>query len=207
MLTTVVIFLITPQEGRKNMLELGLVVILAFLSDVASGVGALVFRVNMNLSQNLLDLCTLPLFLLLYKRKISWRNTSTIIYTVIILFLLFAVINLLFIQKPTGLASYTKTVIAICVIIASLIYFFVLIRDLPTESITRLPMFWVNTAALIYYSGTFFVYLATDYLINVVKSDLINAWTIHNFLGLIFYTLVSIGLLHNRALYSQKLRA
>jgi hypothetical protein len=204
MLITAVIFLITPKEGRTNLLELGLAVILAFVSDIVSLVGIFVFHVNMNLSQNLLDLFTLPLFLLLYKRKISWKNTGIIVYVSIGAFLAFAILNLSFIQQPPSLASYNKTVIAISMIVASLVYFYVLIRDLPTQTITRLPMFWVNAAILIYYSGTFFVYLATDYLVNVVKSDLVSPWMIHNFLGLIFYSLITVGLLTNRSLYIVK---
>ena len=113
----------------------------------------------------------------------------------------FALTNMLFIQGISNTTSYTFIIRSLTFIVISLLYFYVLIRELPTESITKLPMFWINTAFLLYYSGVFFQWLVLDYLINEIKGDVVNTYTIKNGIGIIHYLLIAIGLWYNRSLY------
>ena len=45
----------------------------------------------------------------------------------------------------------------------SIYLFYQLINDQPTDNIRRFPVFWVNTAVLIYFSGNFFLFLAYSF--------------------------------------------
>jgi hypothetical protein len=56
-------------------------------------------------------------------------------------------------------------------------------------------MFWISTAMLIYHSGTFLMYLATDYLVQVLNNDMIAYWMIHHSIGLIYYSILWYALL------------
>jgi hypothetical protein len=199
-----VLFFITPPLGKKEVLELGLLLTFSLVADISGLVGGVIYRINMNLAFNLLGLLLLPLFILFYKRKIQWKNVRILLNVALAVFIVFALINIIFIQGLFSYNSYTRTFISVAMTIVSLIYFYVLIRELPTETITKLPMFWINTAVLIYSAGTFFVNLSTDYLINVVKDNLIKPWTIHNFLGIIFYSVVSIAFWLNRSAFLKK---
>jgi hypothetical protein len=194
-LMTVVIFFMIPRQGKKEFIELGLLLIICFIAEAVGTIGAQIIRTNMNLAINIFYILNFPLALLVYRRRIHWKNVNSITYLLVGCFVLFGLLNLFFIQGPFNFNSYTSSLASILFILTSLTYFYILVQELPTEEITKLPMFWINTAMLIYYSGTFFLYLSADYLINVLKNNLIAIWLIHNFLGLIFYSIIGYGLL------------
>lgn len=197
-LVGVIIFLITPTAGKKDLWELGALLIISFLADAITMGGYFILRTNMNLVPNIFQFLNLPLALILYGRKIHWKNSRIVSNVMIVAFILYAAINFFVIQGFSDINAYTSTVSSLAFIVISLAYFYVLIQQMPAERISRLPMFWVNSAFLIYYSGNFTIHLAVDYLIKL-KNNLVLPWTVHNFFGLIFYGLLWIGLLLNRS--------
>ena len=66
-------------------------------------------------------------------------------------------------------------------------------KDLPTVEVFRLPIFWVNVAVLVYFSGNLFVFMLSDYLVTVLKDNLIVYWSFHNFLSIVKNILLAIG--------------
>jgi len=194
-----VIFLTIPKTGRREFAELGIILFLSLVTEFTGLLNLHFFHTNVNLVFNSFNLLNLPFAVLLYRHRIHWARRDLFSYSLITLFVLFSLINLFFIQGPFTFNSYTTSLASVCFIILSLIYFFVLIQQLPTESITKLPMFWINTAMLLYYSGTFFLYLSRAYLVNVLKDNQIVSWLIHNLLGLMLYGILSYGMLLVRA--------
>jgi hypothetical protein len=201
-LVGVIIFLITPTKGKRELWELGALLVVSFLTDATTMAVHFIFHINVNILPNLFEFVNLPLALILYGRKIHWEHSRTISNFMIVAFILFATINF-FVQTPTGYNAYTTTLTSVAFIVVALAYFYVLLQQMPTEKISRLPMFWVNAAFLIYYSGNFVIHLAVDYLIKQ-NNNLVYPWTVHNFLGLIFYSLMWIGLWLNRAEHLKK---
>ncbi len=65
-------------------------------------------------------------------------------------------------------------------------YFYYLIRKLPEENLLRFPMFWINTAVIFFFSGTFILSLMVDYIVSVFGNDLTGFWTFRNFFRLAF---------------------
>jgi hypothetical protein len=192
-------FLLNPKAGRKDFFVLGLILFITASSEAVVVIGFLVFTTNMNLIYNLSFLIILPLFLLFYKSRINSKQIGRILNSVISVFLVCGLINFFFVQGPTDTNSYTSSFGNISMIVVSVTYFYFLIKELPTETITKLPMFWINTAVLIYYSGVFFLYLTVDYLVTVLNDDMINSWTLHNFLGTIYYLMLAFALWLNRS--------
>lgn len=64
--------------------------------------------------------------------------------------------------------------------------------------------FWINTAILLYSSGTFFIYLLVDYLVRLLNSNLVIVWMIHHSVGLIFYSIIIYGLIKVRMEYESR---
>ena len=188
-LVGVVIFMTMPKLGKQQYLELGIILWLSLLTELTTLIVIRVFHTNPNAYGNVYAMIELPLVVLLYRRFVGWKNKNAISLLIIMPFVLFGLFNILK-NGIHHINSYTLFLASICVIIISIAYFYVLIQELPTESITKLPMFWINTAFLIYHSGNFFLYLSADYLITVLDHSLINPWMFHNFLGLIFYAIL-----------------
>lgn len=78
-------------------------------------------------------------------------------------------------------------------IICSILYFHTLLKNLPPQGLLKLPMFWVNTAILLYFSCTFILSLSLNYLIEILKDDLIGYWSFRNFLRAIFCAIICWG--------------
>jgi hypothetical protein len=121
---------------------------------------------------------------------IRWFVLSTVI------FIAFALSNLFFIQKEE-VNSYTNIFYSAILIIYCLLYFYTLIRDLPSLYLHHLPMFWFNSALLIFHAGVFFLFAFTSYMVNVLKNDLLIYWSFHNVLSIIEHFIVLIGLYYD----------
>lgn len=194
-----IIFLLNPKAGRKEFFLLGLLLLITLVGESIGTTRAIFLGKNANIVYSVSFLLILPLFLMFYKSKMNSKQVGRVLDVAITAFLVFGIVNLFFIQGTANMNSYTNSVGTITLMAISIVYFYFLLKELPTETITKLPMFWVNTAVLIYYSGTFIQYLAADYLITVLKDDLINSWTLHNFLGILHYLMLAFALWVNRS--------
>jgi hypothetical protein len=198
-LVCLLIFIFTPAVARREYLLLGLILLLTLSADIGAFIGGPMYGVNMNLLYSILNILVVPLWLIFYRTKITSTRFGRAVSIVTVLYLVFGIFNLILIQGLSGINSYTMAIGAVIKLVLSLIFFYSLIRELPTESIARLPMFWINTAVLILSAGTFFVNLSTDYLVNVIKNEYINAFTLSSFVHLIYFSLIAIGLELNRS--------
>jgi len=205
-LVATIVFLLNPKSGRREFLLLGLLLFITLCADLAGTIGGLIYRKNMNLVYNIAHLLIITLFLSYYKTKVTSKTTIAFINIGMGVFIAFGVVDLFFIPKELSLTTYTRQLGNILMILISIQYFYFLIKELPTESITGLPMFWINTAVLVYYSGTFVTYLTADYLVQVSNNNaFVNIWTIHNFLGAIYHGTIAFSLWMNRSISLQSL--
>lgn len=178
-------------SSRKEYYLLAILVAASLLSEVAALIGAGIFRYNMNLTNSIYSLFEGPLLLFLYRDrlKVSFMKSLTLILAASLL--LFGLLDLFYLQGLFKINSYMKVVTSITMFVVSIVYFFTLIRDLPTESVTKLPMFWINTSFLTYFSGAFAAHLATNYLVYIIPEPTLETWiatwTIHNSMAILCY--------------------
>lgn len=201
MLPALIIFALTPKSGRKQFLLLWLALLFGFLSEATAAVGYFVFKANMNFAYNIAAVLVYPTLILFYRTQFKSKQIRSVLTVLVITFVALALINLFFIQGLQQVNSYTFSFRCFAFVVIALAYFNSLIRDLPTEAITKLPMFWINTGVLIFFAGTMFQFLLSDYMINVLKGNIVNTWTIKNFIGIAYYLIIAIGLWHNRSTY------
>jgi hypothetical protein len=112
------------------------------------------------------------------------KRYGNVLMTVALCFEAFGIINVLLVQRG-AINSYTYIVISLIMIVYGLSYFFTLMKEMPTYDLYRLPMFWINSAFMIYFAGNLFLFVFTDYLVDVLNNNLIVYWTIHNVLSII----------------------
>jgi hypothetical protein len=182
--------MVLPKSGKVQYAELGILLCLSFLAEIISLLVYFTFHGNPNQVGNIFNLLNLPIVILLYQRNVNWRDKYRVSFSLITLFIAFGLANLFFIQGSDAFNSYTNAVASVIFIVIAIIYFYLLILETPADSITDLPFFWISSAILMYYSGTFWIYLQADYLINVLKDNLIMTWLFHNSFGLIFYAIL-----------------
>ncbi|HEY8937432.1 MAG TPA: hypothetical protein VIM65_19540, partial [Cyclobacteriaceae bacterium] len=149
-------------------------------------------KINPNYASSVYRLVSFPLITLIYFYALGRKNRM-IFLIVNVCFFIFGMINLLFYQK-SSINTYTLIAESILVIIFSLYYFYWLLKELPTTQLQRLPMFWLNSGHIIYFSGNLFLFVFTSYLVNVLNNNLLVYWTIHNILGIIEGFMIIVAL-------------
>jgi hypothetical protein len=92
------------------------------------------------------------------------------------------------------LVSSIRTMRDLVIIICSIMYFFYLMREMPTNEITKYPMLWIVAGMLCFFSGTFTLSLSLNYLVKVLHNDLALIWSMRNFFRFFFCLVVCYGL-------------
>ncbi len=115
-------------------------------------------------------------FLMIYQDALKMRPAITYLlggaYTVAF------VANYFFVQGPYVVNSYSIVLSSVGFILFSLIYFRQLLINLPETFVHRVPMVWVNSSVLIYFSGNLFTFMLFNYLMSSI-------WILHNILNII----------------------
>jgi hypothetical protein len=147
---------------------------------------------NPNYGSSGYQIVVFPIISSIYYHAID-RKHKFFFTLIAILYIAFGLLNMLLIQK-SSINSYTLIIKSIILICYSIYYFYWLIRELPTAQLHRLPMFWINSAYIIYFSGNLFLFVFTSYLVNVLNNDLLVYWTLHNVLGIIEGLMIIVAL-------------
>ena len=111
-----------------------------------------------------------------------WKQRKVLL-VIMALHMLFSLCNLLFIQKET-LNTYSSISLSVIVITLCLIFFYRLLKNLPTENLLTLPSFWIVTAEFIVTTGQMLMESFAHFLINIFNDNLIVLWVFHHGLGI-----------------------
>lgn len=118
---------------------------------------------------------------------------KTIIYTLPIGFCLI-ILNSLFLEPLTDYNNNAKTFVQCVIIIYSVYYFYILsTREILTDQRFK-ALHLINSAILLYYAGTFFIFMATN--ISVLDAGNMGYifWIFNAFLYFIFLIIILISL-------------
>lgn len=193
-----VLFLATPKSKRTNLLPIGLLLIASAGTDIAGFVLFFVFQKGSNLLQNIYTIAETVFIIVFFRNALGKTGTLNIYNISILVFVTFSIINLTSFQGAHTINSYTKAGGGFLVIIFCLTYFYYLIQNLPAENLTSFPSFWIATGILVHTAGAIIIFIFTDYLVNVMKNNLIYYWSFHNLLVITKHLMVLFGLWKNR---------
>lgn len=123
---------------------------------------------------------------------------KNILSGLIILFELFAIINIIFFQNIFSFPSLSGAVGALLLITFSILLFARIMAEGKIKRLIDEPIIWLNSAVLIYYTSNFFFYIL--YNINLSNSLEFSKLTIFifRFFNTVFYVLVATGFLKTR---------
>jgi hypothetical protein len=145
-----------------------------------------------NVVGSIYDILFLVMAGVLYDRATKSKY-RTLLILLTVLFVVGAVSNLIFIQK-TNIASWNKFFISLIVMAYCIVYFYRLMVDLPAVHLQRLPMFWVNSAFLIYTAGTVFAFAFTTYVIDHFLNGYSYLWGVNLALFILQQLLIIVGI-------------
>lgn len=115
--------------------------------------------------------------------------------TVIIMAVVYVILYFIFMSgRWFELVSSVRTMRDLVLIIGCIMYFFYLMREMPTNDITKFPMLWIVAAMLCFFAGTVTLSLSLNYLVKGLHNNLAVIWSIRNFYRLLFCLVVCYGL-------------
>jgi hypothetical protein len=181
------------DKSRQPLVYKGLAacLLLSFLAEIAAQ-GLHWIGLNPNISGNIYTLLSTFVITFFFYQAIQWDSFRRPLIFINIIYFVFALFNLFFIQK-SGPNSYADTFQSIIIIVLSITFFFKLLKELPTFQVQKDPLFWVVSGFLFSYAGKLVIQSVTHYLIHVAKDNLIIVWTMHNFLTIIGSLVITYG--------------
>ena len=132
-----------------------------------------------------------------YKTLLSGFVNAKIIWLIALLFLLFTIINSLFIQPIFTFNSIALTVESVLIIILALFTFRFFLNDIVKETSGRdiKSLHWINSGLFIYYSSSMLIFYFGSVITHTFSRYLnLYAWIFHSFFSIVMYTCFFIGL-------------
>lgn len=122
---------------------------------------------------------------------------ARIIKAIVVIFLLFAVVNVLFFQPVLTFDSNALTVESILIIILALFTFIFFLNDIVKETGSRdiKSLNWINSGLFIYYSSSLLIFYFGATMTRTFSPYLNqNTWIFHSFFSIVMYTFFCVGL-------------
>ena len=193
LLPVIVSLLVYRQLDRGMRIIVFLVYFNCFIEILAYVIGHYLGRTNLPLLHVYTPLEFI--FLTIFYSRIGARSIGnrTALW-MISMFVIFSIGNSIWIQNIYTFNTYSRSLEALVFIIVSLLTFRQFLRELNQESLQQDPVFWVNAGFLIYFSGSLFLFILSNYILPMTRSANLHIWAFHSFLSIVLYCLISIGL-------------
>lgn len=123
----------------------------------------------------------------------SRKKTKLIINGICILFILFCIFSALFIEPLSAFNSIARGIEGVLAIVLSIYFFYALFNDDDTKDLLKYPYFWLFSGWLIYFSGTFFLFMyANNQGIATLTYPIIHS-VLNIFLNLVYIYVLWLG--------------
>ena len=109
-------------------------------------------------------------------------------------FLLLALVASLFIHPIHTNPALSRSIEGLWIIFYGLLYSFELFRSLRIKKPESHPMFWLNAGALVYFSGSLFLFIFSNYILAESQMVKIEAYALHGVFIVFYYSLLGTGL-------------
>ena len=121
------------------------------------------------------------------------KRWQKILIALILVFVLFCVVDILYVQNSTQIDTYPGTVEAIIIIGYSVLYLNQQSNIEHESSWESSGLNWANIAILIYYGCGLFMFIATNYLMKASLNVNLIVWSVFDTILVVEYLLFAIG--------------
>lgn len=130
---------------------------------------------------------------LFYLRHLDNYINRKWIYFISSVFIIYSVINSIFIQNITDYPNIPRAIEALILIVFSLIYFNKVLIEAKISALTKEPLIWINLAVLIYFSGNFVYHIMFNMILEYSRETARMIGILFTLLNIIYYILIAIG--------------
>jgi hypothetical protein len=149
-------------------------------------------NINPNYAASVYYIVVVFLYVEFFRKVMDFGRLEKALYAVAITHSVFSLCNLLFVQKET-LNTYSAISLSIIIISLCLYFFYRLLKNLPTDNLLSVPLFWFITAEFMTNAGQMLFKSFAHFLINIFNDNLIVLWVFHHGLGIAGQLVVIYG--------------
>lgn len=136
-----------------------------------------------------LEFVLLAIFYIPHLSSILKRNWIILIITA---FILYSIVNVVFIQSLKEF-SHVRVYSSIILVVFSFIYFYKAMNEAKIPKLSKEPMIWVNASVLIFYSTIFFYNILANLVIELSRKTAVFIASINGYVIALFYVLVAVA--------------
>lgn len=166
-------------------------IIFSFINEILLRIFAILYRNNIILI-NFFICFEFIILLTFYYKFIGNKKNKVVFIALFFLFIIVVVTEACF--KPCYVFFNISSLFAnIVLIMLAVVSFKNIIKKLPETIITNYSYFWINSAILIYYTSTLFIFGLMRYSLKFGNFNLVLSYTLIFFI-FVYYLFLSIGL-------------
>lgn len=188
-------FLLIKGKISKSITSLLPFIILVFISAIYEFIFSILLR--WNVSNWFIIYCVISFFVIYYlfnslivRVNPVLKFSSLILYIILLMFLILKFDNQDFLKICYFIDSYITVFVFVC----SIIWFKKIFKELQYESLWDSPFFYVVSGLILYYFGTFFLFLMTELIYRDNNYSFQYYWLLNIILNLVLRTLLIVGI-------------
>ncbi len=104
-----------------------------------------------------------------------------------------------FLNHSDTMDNIATTMESIIVIIYSILGFHSMLKNPVHTRVRSIPLFWFNSAFLLYFAGNLFLFIFCSYILRHHHRTFNELWGIHSVMNILFYVLISVGFWKTKA--------
>lgn len=188
-------FLIARKRYTSELKPILPFISLTFIASLYEFFGTLTFKWNSSYWFVIYDILSF-LSITFFFFHVLHKYFSKLLLFFLAIFLVFCVFLLIFLDSKDYLAitSYIDTFTTLFVLFFTIIWFRKLILDSYIENLLQNSTFYFISGFILYYCGTLFLFLISNYIYKADINMLHSYWVINILLNLVLRTLLLVGL-------------
>lgn len=149
-------------------------------------------NVNPNYGGSMFSILAVIFYAGFFSHAMDLGKKKKPLYIVATAHFIFGVCNLMLIQKAT-INTYSAISLSVIIISLCLLFFYNLLKRLPTDNLLSMPLFWFITAEFMTNTGQMLMKSFAHFLINIFNDNLIILWIFHHGLGILGNLFITYG--------------
>ena len=126
-----------------------------------------------------------------YRHFLKGFVSTRILVWVVVLFIGYNIFNTMFIQSITEYNSYPRALGSFLISIYAILWYLKALTNMEIRRLRDEPVVWFNTGVLIYFAGSFFVFILSNQVLFQSVALSKQVWLISSTLMFIFYQIIA----------------
>lgn len=130
-----------------------------------------------------------------YVRFLDGFVPKRTMYSVVVAFLMFCLIYSLIVFDFSTYHGFVRAISSVLLSVFAILTYMKMLNDMKIVKLQKDPLVWINTAVFFLFSGSFFVFITFNAILNLSWELSRVTYNINTYLTVIFYLLVAAGFL------------